>query len=686
MLPCKLDEKLLRQWLDDCSAIDAGESRTNPPKDATRLHVDGCRHCQQRLDEWLKESELDAWRAANLQSAMPLTSPLLERLKNLPNFVTNSAMPASNDVERATVLSQLANYQILGEIGRGGMGVVYRAVDRRLGREVAIKVLEPPTINREMRARFVREGQAMASIDDRGVMPIFDVIDDPHCPALVMPFMEGGSLSHRIAAKDYTYRDAARWTMEVAQALVTVHRQGFLHRDIKPGNVLLDDQERVKLSDFGLVRWQSDFKLTDPQVVPGTPEYLSPESLQPTPTSSGPAGDIYQCGVLLYELLVGQPPYRGTLTEVLQQIVEARPIAPRSIRRDIPADLQLICLKAIQRLPCDRYKTASELSVDLSRFLEGHPVFAKPPSRLKRWARLAQRSPRQTVGITLLLAASSVSLGLAAYQRLATTQISNENQQLILQTQQLDSDNLRLSRQRDRAQESMFAAQSVAKQTQQQSIQLAFNSVAPRNLDAEEAAKLFMQSLLGGFENTLQQAIAEGQPESQIATAAVAAASLARQAELPQRVSQHADVALQYLQRLGEDPALTADPLPSSQLTHIVALRLWLEANLKNPTNPELRVRLARYQELIDQSDSSATGLSMIVERAWFESFRLAMTPDQQQRPAAMQAWQAAVDESQQQPIFKNVTLDLSKFLLAQLEQLDDPDSAIQVRGFLEQP
>jgi Protein kinase domain len=369
-----------------------------------RQHINHCPICQSQIVEILGSASVIP------PIDIKLPSELLACLLNARPKFEASANQLPSEL-RTDELGPWSDYTIVQEIGRGGMGVVYLARDRRLNRQVALKVLSAQQPSADLRTRFVREGRAMAALADDGIVPIFEVIDDPLSPAIVMPVMEGGSLATRIRSQDYTSRQAAIWVFQIARALTRVHSSGFVHRDVKPANVLLDSANRAKLSDFGLARSRMDFRLTAPAATPGTPEYLPPESLKNDSTYK-PTGDIYQCGILLYHLIVGKAPFEGSLAELLNNITTANFRSPRLIRPNLPKDLDRICMKAMALSPEDRYQTAAQLSDDLEKFLDGREIAARPISVFAKTGRWLIRHPRQcAIAASVVLALT----GSAAY-------------------------------------------------------------------------------------------------------------------------------------------------------------------------------------------------------------------------------------------------------------------------------
>jgi eukaryotic-like serine/threonine-protein kinase len=290
--------------------------------------------------------------------------------------------------------TRLASCELFEEIGRGGMGVVYRARQRGLDRVVAVKVLlRAPFAGAEERERFHREAQAAARLRHPGIVSIIDVGEDDGVPWFSMEHIAGKSLEQLVREHPMDAHEAARCVRRIAEALQHAHDHGVLHRDLKPSNILLDEENAPHITDFGIARIGTSgttaAQLTHTGQMLGSPGYAAPE--QALAGSADVRTDVYGLGALLYHLLTGRPPFQGpTLNAILVQLRESEPLSPRKLNPSVPLDLETICLKCLQKAPEARYASATAAADDLGRFLDGSAILARPislPGRLWRWTR-----------------------------------------------------------------------------------------------------------------------------------------------------------------------------------------------------------------------------------------------------------------------------------------------------------
>jgi tetratricopeptide (TPR) repeat protein/predicted Ser/Thr protein kinase len=291
---------------------------------------------------------------------------------------------------------QFGDYQICRELGRGGMGVVYEARQMTLNRPVALKVIRAGVLagDDDLR-RFQNEAEAVAMLDHPGIVPVYEVGEHGGQRYFSMKLVSGGSLAGRID----DYRDdprAAAWLVaEAAGAVFHAHLRGILHRDLKPANILIDEQGRPHITDFGLARRVGgDSELTESGAILGTPAYMAPEQASGHRAAVTTASDIYGLGAVLYAVLAGRAPFGGeSVVETLDAVRTQRPEAPSRFNGNVPRDLEIICLKCLEKEPSRRYVTAGDLAADLGRWLAGEPIAARPVGRAMRLWMWSRRNP-----------------------------------------------------------------------------------------------------------------------------------------------------------------------------------------------------------------------------------------------------------------------------------------------------
>ena len=311
----------------------------------------------------------------------------------------------------------LGEYEILDEVARGGMGVVYRARQVKLGRLVALKLIRDPALATvaDLR-RFRAEAEAVAQLDHPNIVPIYEVGQVDDCPYFSMRLLEGGNLARHVDRLKDDPRAVAALIAKVARAVQFAHQRAILHRDLKPSNILLDEHDEPFVTDFGLA------KRTDPDsrgsaatlsgAVMGTPAYMAPEQALGRTRAVSTATDVYGLGATLFEALAGRPPFEADSTpELLRQVVEAEPPRPRALNPKVDRDLETICLKCLEKDPGRRYPTAEDLAEDLARWLDGRPIAARAVTGRERLGKWARRKP--TAAALLLVSAASLLGGLA---------------------------------------------------------------------------------------------------------------------------------------------------------------------------------------------------------------------------------------------------------------------------------
>ncbi len=335
----------------------------------------------------------------------------------------------------------VAGYEVLGVLGRGGMGVVYKARQVALNRLVALKMIRSPLAGREEQARFRVEAEAVARLQHPNIVQVFEVGEHEGLPFFSLELVEGGSLDTRLDGRPLEPAPAARLVCTLARAMQAAHDKGIVHRDLKPANILLGpadpdgpgawsepgasatgakgalDPGMPKITDFGLAKClhEAPGLATQSGAVMGTPSYMAPEQADAHARDVGPWTDVYALGAILYELLTGRPPFRGaTVLDTLEQVRNEEPVPPRRLQPKVPRDLETVCLKCLEKQPARRYPRSADLADDLWRYLHNEPVQARPAGpgeRLVKWAR--RRPTAAALTAMSLLVIFLVLLGLA---------------------------------------------------------------------------------------------------------------------------------------------------------------------------------------------------------------------------------------------------------------------------------
>ena len=301
-----------------------------------------------------------------------------------------------SDTERMP--KSVGGYSIERVLGRGGMGIVYKARQTKLGRPVALKmVLAGAHASKQLLQRFIAEAKAVAHLQHPNIVQIFEVGEHEGLPYFSLEYVNGPSLDKRIAGKPLPAEEATRLMITLADAMQYAHDHGVLHRDLKPANVLTTQDGVPKVTDFGLAKRleeNEDSGTTREGTVMGTPSYMSPEQARGAITQLGPATDQYSLGAMLYELLTGRPPFMSPKPlETIMQVLNNEPIPLRQLQPKLPVDIETICLKALQKDASKRYASCKEFSEDLTRFLKGEPIQARPVGNVEKVWRWYRRNP-----------------------------------------------------------------------------------------------------------------------------------------------------------------------------------------------------------------------------------------------------------------------------------------------------
>jgi serine/threonine-protein kinase len=489
---------LLRQYLDDRLAPEA--------EAALVTHVEDCESCKQRM-EMLTAANMTSLSLAppaaptlfrsgyreRLAQLAPVRSsastwPGLSALVDTPRPVPESAIGAPPARAKGQA-ARLGSYDILEELGRGGMGIVYLARDTRLGRKVALKMIRGNEFDDlEQQARFLAEAQAIAKLQHPHIVQLYEMGTLDGRLYCALEYIPGGSLAKHLTGRPLPAEQAAAVLEPLARAVHHAHQQGIVHRDLKPANILLQmtNEERKmknedprlatsdifhwslftpKITDFGLAkRLQEEDGLTKTGVILGTPSYMAPEQAKGT-KEVGPAADIYALGAILYECVTARPPFLGaTPLETIDSVLQAEPLPPSRLQWKLPRDLETICLKCLEKEPSRRYATAEALADDLGRFRRGEPILARPVPQHERLWRWCRRNPLATSFLTTLFLAVVAMAGLAGWAM-------QERDQAEQQAQRADQNALKATQQarlaEEKRQEAVKLRQEADKQRQE---------------------------------------------------------------------------------------------------------------------------------------------------------------------------------------------------------------------------
>jgi WD40 repeat protein len=421
------------------------EQLPGPERAPVEEHVDTCPLCQALLERLAAAGE-DADRHSGTDVATdPGCSPdtdFVRRLKQTPPWapasLSESSHLAGREADPAPGQPTVAGYEVLGELGRGGMGVVYKARQRRLDRLVALKmILAGGHAGAEDLARFRTEAEAAARLQHPNIVQIYEVGEHDGLPFLALEYVDGHSLARQFGGTPQPARAAAQLVATLARAMHAAHLRGIVHRDLKPANILLKKAEGgrmkdesnafissdssfilppsafvPKITDFGLAKKLDSEGQTRTGAVMGTPSYMAPEQAAGEGHTVGPAADVYALGAILYELLTGRPPFKGpTPLETIRQVLEEEALPPSRLQSRIPRDLETICLKCLHKEPGQRYASAAELADDLERYLAGEPIRARPVTRAERLVKWVKRHPALAGVYTLLVLVLVLGLG-----------------------------------------------------------------------------------------------------------------------------------------------------------------------------------------------------------------------------------------------------------------------------------
>ena len=304
-------------------------------------------------------------------------------LMTLSKAVVGRLRSINKRYEDSLQFTRFGDYELLSEIARGGMGVVYKARQVSLNRLVALKMsLRGEQADSKDLKRFRKEAEAAAALQHPNIVAIHEVGEHEGRPFFSMDYVEGPNLGELSHAGPLEIKRAAGYVRKISAAIHYAHGQGILHRDLKPSNVLIDQRDEPRITDFGLAkRMQGVTEITRTGDMLGTPNYMPPEQLSADPRKMGPTNDVYCLGAILYKLITGRPPFHAEMMEhLLVQVMQRPPLPPRLLNPDVPKNLEIICLKCLEKQPQHRYGSAAALEEDLSRFLRSGHIMARGAS------------------------------------------------------------------------------------------------------------------------------------------------------------------------------------------------------------------------------------------------------------------------------------------------------------------
>jgi WD40 repeat protein len=417
-----------------------------------------------------------------------------------PRLAPTAARPAAVTPQpELPTGSRFAGYEIIKELGRGGMGIVYHARQLSPEREVALKVIRtdrladlPAGEQRQWLERFRREAQWVASLDQHpNLVTLYEVGEHEGRPFFTMQLVRGGSLAETVGGGQWAVGGkeaasrAARLVATVARALDYVHQRGLLHRDLKPGNILLDEGGRPRVSDFGLARRLDQSGSLVAGAIEGTAEYMAPEQARGLPGAVTTAADVYSLGAVLYALLTGRPPFKGANDfETLMLVIGQKPARPRSLNPRVPRDLEIICLKCLEKEPGRRYASAVALAGDLENWLAGRPINARQANTLERTWRWCRRNPVPTIAATTVLAVAIIAFVLIAGSRNKALTLADEKGKLADANGDLATKNGELAREKTNE---ANRARAEEKKAQREVMRLAFQQATVLSEQGEVA-------------------------------------------------------------------------------------------------------------------------------------------------------------------------------------------------------
>lgn len=465
-------------------------------------------------------------------------------------------------------LPQIPGFQILEELGRGGMGVVYKVRQLSLKRVVALKRILPGNqVDAADLARFRTEAEAIARLQHPNIVQIYEIGEHQGLPYFSLEYCGGGNLKTLLDDAPFTPMQAARCVETLARAMAVAHRERIIHRDLKPQNVLRTEAGAFKIGDFGLAKkLDDDSSMTRAGAVMGTPSYMAPEQARGEVEQVGVLADVYALGAILYETLTGHPPFRSATTvETLLQVIQQEPVPPRALQPKTPRDLETICLKCLHKDPAQRYASAEELAEELSRFQQGLQIVARPAGVLVRTWKWSRRHPTAVALLATIVLGLLTLVGVVAAYNVSLREERDEanNQRANAETQRIQAEkNLdEATKQRLRANANLARALAAVDQM--------LTEVAEGQLATEPRMEEKRKALLDKALQFYQAFFREGQSDPKLRVE-VAAAHL-RYGDVLRWLSKDQDALKQYAAALDHFGPTPPDPVRQPELVHKLA-------------------------------------------------------------------------------------------------------------------